>query len=62
MAKLTGAARNSAMLRVSTEIAKAFISSGAYDVWTAERVSKESHEVACALIDRVFGDEDDFEV
>lgn len=59
MQKLTGAARNSAMLRVSTEIAKAFISSGVYDVWTAERLAKESNDVACELIDSIYNDEND---
>lgn len=59
MQKLTGAARNSAMLRVSTEIAKALISSGECESWAAYAIARESLQVATELIDGIYNDEND---
>ena len=59
MQKLTGAARNSAMLRVSTEIAKALISSGECASWSAYTVARESLQIATELIDGIYNDEND---
>lgn len=59
MARLIGAARSSALLRVSTEIAKAFVLNGKTDEWYGHKIARESVDIATELIDLIYQHDND---